>query len=137
MPQSSPRPSGTMIAIDTNIVVRLLTGDDPDQARRARALIESNRVFVALTVMLESEWVLRSAYGFDRHRVMGALTAFAGLEAVVVERPNLLAEAMRRCAAGMDFADALHLGAAEGCEAFVTFDRRFASATNDEFVRQL
>ena len=125
-----------MLAIDTNVVVRLLTGDDPDQAARARALLEGARVFVALTVMLETEWVLRSAYGFERGQVADALTAFAGLEAVVVERPQLLAEALRRCAAGMDFADALHLGAAEGCEGFVTFDRRLVAAAGSGFVRE-
>ena len=125
-----------MLAIDTNVVVRLLTGDDPDQAARARALLEASRVYVALTVMLEAEWVLRSAYGFERGQVVEALTAFAGLEAVTVERPQLLAEALRRCAAGMDFADALHLGAAEGCEGFVTFDRRLVAAAGSGFVRE-
>lgn len=124
-----------MLAIDTNVVVRLLTGDDPDQAARARALLAGGRVFVALTVLLEAEWVLRCAYGFDRLAVVGALEAFAGLEAVVVERPQLLAGALRRCAAGMDFADALHLGAAEGCEGFVTFDRRMIAAAGDGYVR--
>lgn len=125
-----------MLAIDTNVVVRLLTGDDPDQAARARALLERAQVFVPLTVMLEAEWVLRSAYGFARGRVVDALTAFAGLEAVTVERPQILATALRRCAAGMDFADALHLGAAEGCEGFVTFDRRMVASAGGGFVRE-
>lgn len=125
-----------MLAIDTNVVVRLLTGDDPEQAARARALLEGSRVYVALTVMLEAEWVLRSAYGFARGQVAEALTAFAGLEAVMAERPQLLAEALRRCAAGMDFADALHLGGAEGCEGFVTFDRRLVVAAGSGFVRE-
>ena len=118
------------------MVVRLLTGDDREPAAGAKALLAGNRVFVALTVMLATEWVPRSAYGFERGRVVEGLTAFAGLEAVVVERPQLLAEALRRCASGMDFTDALHLAAAEGCEGFVTFDRRLVAAASGGFVRE-
>ena len=51
-----------MLAIDTNIIVRLLTNDDPDQAAKAKSLIEGAEVFVATTVLLETEWVLRGAY---------------------------------------------------------------------------
>ena len=53
-----------MIAIDTNLVVRYLSGDHPEQSARARALVDQNPVFVGLTVVLEVEWVLRSAYGY-------------------------------------------------------------------------
>src|ERR1041385_573755 len=54
-----------MLAIDTNVVVRYLTSDHPKQAARAEALVERQDVFVATTVLLETEWVLRSAYGFE------------------------------------------------------------------------
>ena len=53
-----------MLAIDTNVIVRYLTADHPEQASRARALVDGAAVFVPVTVILESEWVLRSAYGF-------------------------------------------------------------------------
>lgn len=53
-----------MIAIDANIVVRYLTGDHSVQLAKAHALIDAETVFVSVTVMLESEWVLRSAYGY-------------------------------------------------------------------------
>ena len=62
-----------MLAIDSNVVVRLPTGDDPEPAARARALPEGSRVFVALTVMPEAERVLRSAYGLECGRVVEAL----------------------------------------------------------------
>ena len=55
-----------MLAIDTNVIVRYLTGDHPQQARKARTLIESEHVFVCTTVLLETEWVLRSVYGLTR-----------------------------------------------------------------------
>jgi predicted nucleic-acid-binding protein len=55
-----------VIALDTNLVVRLLTRDDHAQALRARALIEAGAAFVPRTVVLETEWVLRTIYRFER-----------------------------------------------------------------------
>lgn len=124
-----------MRAVDTNIVVRYLTGDDPDQAARARGAIDAGDVYVCTTVLLESEWVLRRAYGYAPGRVVGVLRAFAGLPRVRVENAALLAEALDRAEAGMDFADALHLGAAAQCEAMLTFDRRFVRTAKGTSVR--
>ncbi|WP_300574808.1 type II toxin-antitoxin system VapC family toxin [Phenylobacterium sp.] len=118
-----------MLAIDTNIVVRLLVGDHPDQSARARALIERHRVLAPTTVVLESEWVLRGAYGLAKADVLAALRAFAGLPNVSLQEPERVAAALRWAEGGMDFADALHLGAAADCEAFVTFNRRMARAS--------
>ena len=124
-----------MRAIDTNVVVRYLTRDDPVQAPRARAVVDAGPVFVSTTVLLESEWVLRSAYGFAGTQVAQAIRDFAGLPGVSVESPTLLAEALVRAEQGMDFADALHLGAASRCEAMLTFDRRFIDMAKDGPVR--
>ena len=124
-----------MLAIDTNVVVRYLTGDDPVQSPQARDLVDGNEIHVSRTVMLESDWVLRSAYGFAPTQVSAALRAFAGLPRVNVETPALLALALDRAEGGMDFADALHLGAAESCEALVTFDRKFVAAAKASGVR--
>lgn len=123
-----------MRAIDTNVVVRHLVGDEPEQAARATAVIAAGQVFVSTTVLLESDWVLRSTYGYSGARVAAALRALAGLEEVTVEDPLLLAEALDRAERGMDFADALHLGAAARCEAMLTFDRRFVRAAADARV---
>ena len=123
-----------MRAVDTNVVVRFLTGDDPAQASRAKAVIDAGDVFVGTTVLLETEWVLRSVYGFPREDVARALGALAGLPGVSVESPVLLGEALQRTVSGMDFADALHLGAAERCEAMLTFDSRFIEAARDAGV---
>ena len=117
-----------MIAIDTNILVRYLTGDHPAQSRKARALVDGAEVFVGRTVMLESEWVLRSVYGYTGAQVCRALRAFAGLPRVTVETPAVLAQALDLAERGMDFADALHLLAAAECEAMATFDRKFVKA---------
>ena len=124
-----------MRAVDTNVVVRYLTGDHPEQAARARAAIDEGHVFASTSVMLESEWVLRSVYGFAGEEVAMALRSFSGLANVSVENPVLLAEALDRAEKGMDFADALHLGAAARCEAMLTFDRRFIEMAREAPVR--
>lgn len=116
-----------MRAIDTNLIVRYLTADHPEQSARARALIESEDVFISTTVLLETEWVLRSVYGYAPAQVAGALAAFGGLPRIVLEDAALAARALEWMGRGMDFADALHLAKAEGCEAFVSFDRRLAA----------
>ena len=124
-----------MRAVDTDVVIRYLTGGDPGLSARARAVIDAGDVFVGTTVLLESERVLRSVYGFSGQEVAAALRAFAGLPNVSVESPSMLAEALDRAENGMDFADALHLGAAARCEAMLTFDRRFVERAKDSPVR--
>ncbi len=117
-----------MLAIDTNILVRFLVGDDVDQAAKARALFRESRIFIPTTVLLETDWVLRSLYGLKAPEIRSAITAVAGLENVVLESPAAVAQALAGVSAGLDFADALHLAAASACDAFVTFDRRLKSA---------
>ena len=51
-----------IVAVDTNILVRFLVADEPEQARRARELFSLNTILIPTTVLLETEWVLRSAY---------------------------------------------------------------------------
>ena len=126
-----------MRAIDTNVVVRYLTGDDPDQSAKARAIVDGGAVLASTTVLLESEWILRSVYGRAPEDVAAALRAFVGLPGVAVENPSLLAEALDRAEVGMDFADALHLGAAARCDAMLTFDRRFIEQARGSTVPTL
>ncbi len=117
-----------MKAIDTNIVVRFLTGEDHPQTDIARKVVATETVFVATTVVLETAWVLRSVYGFERADVTRAIRAFAGLPKVELEDPERIVLALENADKGMDFADALHLGAAGHCEAFLTFDHKFIRA---------
>lgn len=117
-----------MRAIDTNIIVRFLTRDDKDQAKKARAIIGDGDLFIATSVMLESEWVLRSAYGFSSSEITSALRSVAGLPGIILEDAPLLAQALEWTDLGMDFADALHLARASDCDAFFTFDKRLAKA---------
>lgn len=115
-----------MLAVDTNVIVRYLTRDDAAQFAKADALVRSNDVRVCTTVLLETEWVLRRGYSFSRTEIAEALGAFAGLPRVTLEEPALAARALDWMSRGVDFADALHLAKADGCEAFLSFDRRLA-----------
>ena len=115
-----------MLAVDTNVIVRYLTRDDPEQFARASALIRNEDVFVCTTVLLETEWVLRRVYGYRPAGLLEALLAVAGLPRVTLEDPALAAQALEWMSGGMDFADALHLAKASECEAFVSFDRPLA-----------
>ena len=112
-----------MRAVDTNVVVRFLTGDDAKQAAKARAVIGREAIFVPRTVLLETEWVLRQVYGHPAAEVIDALRALAGLPGLMLEDPTLTAKALEWAGQGMDFADALHLAASAGCEGFLTFDK--------------
>jgi predicted nucleic-acid-binding protein len=130
---------GAMLAIDTNVVVRYLTNDDPEQSPRARQLIDDQPVFVAVTAILESEWVLRSGYGYDRASIVSALRVFGGLPSVEIEDAAIVSSALDLAETGMDFADALHLGKSSHCSAFATFDRRLIKAAQSagyESVRE-
>ena len=115
-----------MRAVDTNVLVRFLVADDARQAKRARAAIEAGDIFIATTVLLETEWVLRSAYDFDAEAVATALRGLAGLPGVRVEEPARLAQSLDWLMQGMDFADALHLSRTEECDIFLSFDRELA-----------
>ncbi|MBW8910045.1 MAG: type II toxin-antitoxin system VapC family toxin [Mesorhizobium sp.] len=117
-----------MLAIDTNVVVRYLTNDHPEQSARARRLIDNQPIFVAITVILEVEWVLRSAYGYEQPVIVNALRVFGGLPTVEMEDAAILSSALDFSEAGMDFADALHLVRSAHCEGYTTFDRKLVRA---------
>jgi predicted nucleic-acid-binding protein len=117
-----------MLAIDTNVVVRYLANDDTEQAARAHRLLARHDVVVPLTVLLESEWVLRTVFGFPAADVVRALRGFAGLARVTIEGADIAAQALTWAERGLDFADALHLAAARSHGGFVTFDKALARA---------
>lgn len=115
-----------MIAVDTNVLVRYVTNDNAEQARRAIALLgNADGVFVAKTVLLETEWVLRAVYALLPETIRKALLHICGLPNVVVEDERAVAHALDAYAQGLDFADALHWASSPGAEFFYTFDEKF------------
>ena len=124
MPPSKLESGLTMIAVDTSVLVRLLVRDDDVQARRAVALFEQNEIYVCKTVLLETEWVLRFSYRLDEAIILDALKGVVGLPNVSVEDSLAVGEALDLLAAGMDFADALHVASSRDATQFATFDTR-------------
>ncbi len=103
------------MALDTNLLVRLLTGDDPEQSRRVADLIDASAAcFVPITVVLELEWVLRGAYRLDRRAVIAAIEGLMAIRHVHLEQDDLVRQALCLHRQGLDFADALHLLRSEG-----------------------
>lgn len=115
-----------MIALDTNVVVRLLVDDHPEQTRRARRLIEANTVLILPTVLLESEWVLRGAYRLVPGVIADSFRKLLGVPGVTAESAASIARAIDWYESGLDFADALHLALAHETEALATFDLKLA-----------
>lgn len=114
-----------MIAIDTNVVVRLLVADDPAQASRARALLAREDVWIGGAVLLETASVRDAVYGFSQAEIARSLRALLGLPNVSTGSPANVARALAAAERGMDVADAFHLSfAPDDAEALVTFDRR-------------
>lgn len=114
-----------MHAVDTNVLIRFLTGDDPEQSQRALAVLREHSVWIAKTVLLETEWVLRSLYKFEAPRIADALERLLGLPEVHVEDSKAIRNALDWFAKGLDFADALHLASRRDADTFVTFDPKF------------
>lgn len=114
-----------MAALDTNIVVRLIVGDDPKQARAAEKLVASEPCTVAPSVLMECEWVLRAAYGLDAALIAESIRGLLTLDNIDPLDAALTQQVLQGYEAGLDFADALHAAQRREGESFATFDRQF------------
>jgi len=90
-----------MLGIDTNVVIRLIISDDAEHTCRARKLVEQalshdEPVLVSLLVLLESEWVLRSRYGFNREALLSIFRALLEARELSFEDEPALEEALFR-----------------------------------------
>lgn len=129
-----------MIGLDTNVVVRYLVQDDPEQAAVASAVFddldEGHPGFVSLVVLIELHWVLRRAYRIGAAEVLAVVDQLLRARELRVQEADLVRRSWRKAVAGADLADALvaELGLAAGCAHTVTFDRRAATTLG---MRQL
>lgn len=114
-----------MIALDTNILVRLLLKDDAAQFKQAHELLSRPDVYtVPPTVILELVWVLETE-DFTRDQILQSLRTLLGLPNFKPKSFEALCQAIKWYEAGMDFGDALHLALSAGDEVFVSFDKAF------------
>ena len=129
-----------MVAFDTNVLVRVLVGDDPAQTRKAeRALVEhahGEGVFVSLVVLAEIAWVLSAAYQWDRETIHDRVSRLVRTRGLTVEDLELVESALQRYRGGKaDLADYLIVGKAQSVgAALLTFDKRLA---REDGVKQL
>jgi predicted nucleic-acid-binding protein len=119
-----------MIGLDTNILVRYLTQDDPTQSRKAVQEIENGlsaeqTFFIADIVMCELIWVLETAYGYDRKEIVPVLENILRTKQFKFDNKDLLWKSLAgyRTQKG-DFADHLigHTAHKAGCRETLTFD---------------
>ncbi|MDP2827253.1 MAG: type II toxin-antitoxin system VapC family toxin [Sulfuricellaceae bacterium] len=116
-----------MIALDTNMLVRALVADHPEQVAVVRQLIAGDSVFVSRTVLLETEWVLRARYKKTPIELLEFFRALLETDNTVIETAEIVGNALEWYEQGADFADALHLAAC-GTAVMHTFDREFCKA---------
>jgi predicted nucleic-acid-binding protein len=131
-----------MLGIDTNVLVRLVVSDDVEQTQRARRLVEQaldrdELVLVSLLVLLESEWVLRSRYGFNRASLLEIFRALLEARELSFEDEPALEEALFRWKdSACEFSDCLITAHNRqiGCRATATFDGKAARLPGTELV---
>jgi predicted nucleic-acid-binding protein len=121
-----------MIGLDTNILIRYLTQDDPVQSAKATAILErrltpKNPGFVSVLGMVETVWVLDRAYGLTAQEIATAIERLLQVEVLAVENEQEVFSALVALKQGRgSFADALiaELGARAGCTRTLTFDQK-------------
>ena len=121
-----------MKAIDTNILVRFLIGDDKQQAKKVynifkKAESEKDELFVPLLVVLELIWVLESVYEISRADILESIREFLLLPILRFEHKSVLQQFTLSAQANRyDLADLLiaHSAKMQGCETVLTFDKK-------------
>jgi predicted nucleic-acid-binding protein len=122
-----------MIGLDTNVIVRFLTHDDPVQTVAAvkvmGSLSQQSPGFLSLVVVVELVWVLEVSYRFRKHEIEKVLETLLRSKELVVDRAEIVAQALPRFkVSNADFADCLveRCGHAAECQYTVTFERNAA-----------
>ena len=132
-----------MIALDTKLLVRLLTNDDPRQAAKVEAWLRDNATpktpaYVDHVVLCELGWVLERGYGYDRAEVHAALAALLEQDHLKVESPGLVRQALMMYADGpADFSDYLLAVRAQaaGYSPVLTLDKKAAKTATHQLLR--
>ncbi len=117
-----------MIALDTNVIVRLVVADDPEQLKIARRVFQSGDLWIPKTVVLETEWVLRYTYKLERGSIHEIFLGLLGYRKTQIEDRGAVLRGLDLYEKGLDFADALHIASSGDADRFATFDREFAEA---------
>lgn len=126
-----------MIALDANLLVRLLTNDEPRQAAKVESWLEGHATakapaYIDHVVLCELAWVLERAYGYAREQVGEAVSAVLEHDQFKVEAPAMVRQALVSHRTGpAGFSDCLLAARtqAAGCDTVLTFDKRASRAS--------
>ncbi|MGA8270034.1 MAG: type II toxin-antitoxin system VapC family toxin [Candidatus Sulfotelmatobacter sp.] len=131
-----------MIGLDTNVIVRYLTRDDPGQAAAAVRVLDSlthdEPGFLSLVVILELVWVLESFYQAKKNELEDVLEVLLSNDHLIVERSEVVWQALRTFSKSRaDFSDCMieRCAHAANCQYTVTFDRKAATVVGMRFLR--
>ena len=130
-----------MIGLDSNILIRYLTQDDPIQSAKATEIIEQRLTeespgFVSVVAMVETVWVLDRAYDLSTQEIAAAIERMLQTAVLLVENEQEIFTAMIALKEGKgSFADAViaALGSRAGCSCTLTFDRKALRLSGFEF----
>lgn len=109
-------------AVDTNVLARAFFDDGSEQSAKAAAVFRDGSVFVADTVLIETEWLLRSRMRRTRDEVSSFFGSLLAVENSEFADRTRIVHAVAAHRNGVDFADAMHLLACADCDAFLTYD---------------
>ncbi len=115
-----------MLAVDTNVLVRIGAEDDLPQLSEIMRVIKDETLWVGVTVLLETEWVLRSAMGYSKENFLRFVNELLASTHFELEDVAAVEIALDLCAEGADFADSLHFARRPNKCQLITFDKRFA-----------
>ncbi|MDD2742027.1 MAG: type II toxin-antitoxin system VapC family toxin [Rhodocyclaceae bacterium] len=130
-----------MIGLDTNVLVRYVAQDDPEQSPKATRLIEALTAevpgFVSVVSVVELVWVLSACYGSTKGEICEVLEALLRTKEIVVAQADTVWKALRMFRDGKaDFADCLIERSANGagCSHTATFDRNAAKSCGMQLI---
>ena len=131
-----------MIGLDTNILVRYLTQDDQEQAKKAVKLIESNlsqkqSMFINNIVFCELIWVLERGYKYSKQQIASAIRILLSAQEFAFEQLDSLWIALDKYEKdNIDFSDALigELNKSYKCTHTYSFDTQASKMSNFELL---
>jgi len=130
-----------MIGLDSNLLIRYLTQDDPVQSAKAREILERRLTpkdpgFVSVVAMVETVWVLDRAYGLRAQEIATTVERLLQVKVLAIQNEQEVFTAMVALKGRGSFADALiaELGARAGCTRTLTFDQKALRLPGFELV---
>ncbi len=126
-----------MITPDADLLVHVITRDDPQRLKVAAAALRSDQIFILKTVLMELAWRLSEIYDLTQDQLCTALETLIGLENATIEDEQSVELALIYCREGLKFTDALNLAQSRTTARYVTFDKALTEkvTANPDFPR--